>query len=343
MPPRLTDWSLAVATWVAFATGVISLLMGHEEQWLVFAAHGAVGLWLLLLSIKKLRRVWFRLLQAQSWDKNTGLGAIATALVFAVVGSGIWWALGGSLVVAGYNLLNWHIVGGLLLVLFVSLHMVARAKPLRERDLRGRRQALRWGGYALLGAALWPSQQLLSKAVGAPERRFTGSREANSFEGNAFPTTSWVADNPALIDPATWKLVLDGAVSKPRTFTYAELDHGDELEATLDCTGGFFSTQRWQGVQVDALLNGVNIMEGARLVSFHSVTGYRWSLPLAEARQALLATRVMGEPLSHAHGAPLRLVAPGQRGFIWVKWVNRIEVRTQPDPGELLSIYTSSF
>jgi len=73
------------------------------------------------------------------------------------------------------------------------------------------------------------------------------------------------------------------------------------------------------------------------------VTGYRWSLPLGEASAALLATHVGGEPLSHDHGAPARLVAPGRRGFEWVKWVTRIELAAAPDPGQVLSQYTSSF
>ena len=170
MPPRLTDWSLAIAVWLAFATGVMSLVSGRTELWLLFAAHGAIGLWLLLLTIKKLQRVWLRLLRLRSWDQSTGLGAIATGFVLFTLGSGVWWVLGGKLVVFGYNLLNWHIVAGLLLTLFVALHMFARAKPLRSRDVRGRRQALSSIGYALAGVALWPLQQIFGRAAGAGER-----------------------------------------------------------------------------------------------------------------------------------------------------------------------------
>ena len=57
-----------------------------------------------------------------------------------------------------------------------------------------------------------------------------------------------------------------------------------------------------------------------------SVTGHRWTFPLAEFRTMLLATHVGGEPISPGHGAPVRLVAPERRGFQWVKWVDRIAI-----------------
>ena len=49
---------------------------------------------------------------------------------------------------------------------------------------------------------------------------------------------------------------------------------------------------------------------------------------IAEVRGYLLATRVGGEPLDHGHGAPVRLVAPGRRGFEWVKWVDTVTLNT---------------
>ena len=61
-------------------------------------------------------------------------------------------------------------------------------------------------------------------------------------------------------------------------------------------------------------------------MTVRSVTGYFRRFSLDEAEGYLLATRVGGESLSHNHGFPLRLVAPGKRGFEWVKWVDSVEV-----------------
>jgi DMSO/TMAO reductase YedYZ molybdopterin-dependent catalytic subunit len=117
--------------------------------------------------------------------------------------------------------------------------------------------------------------------------------------------------------------------------------YGDAETATLDCTSGWYSRQEFEGVRVARLLDEAAASEDANYVSFRSVTGYRWSLPVEEAREALLATRVGGEELSHGHGFPARLVAPGRRGFQWVKWVETVEVRTDPDPGQWAAIFVS--
>lgn len=101
------------------------------------------------------------------------------------------------------------------------------------------------------------------------------------------------------------------------------------------------TTQRWQGVRVERLLAEARPNAGAVAVSFKSLTGYRWSLPLSEAYGALLATHVGSTRLTHGHGAPIRLVALGRRGFQSVKWVTEIEVLTQPDRDQWQTIFLS--
>ena len=346
MSPRLTDWSIALAVALASVTGIISLLSGRPQDWLIFVLHAIGGLWLLLLLYGKLQRVWPRLIHPRRWDYRTIFGLLALLVVALALGSGVEWVTGGDVYFAGFNLLNWHIALGFVLAVTMTIHMLARAKGLRKRDIVGRRRALHFGALLLGSAALWPAQQLTERALNLPgtRERFTGSRESYSYAGNIFPTSSWVADAPHPIDAQTWRLSLGGAVAAPREFTYDELvTAGDTLEATLDCTGGFYSTQRWRGINIGRLLDQTILHPDARYVSFISVTSYRWSLPLEEARAALLATHIDEEPLSHDHGFPLRLVSPGHRGFEWVKWITSIEVMTSPDFEEVISIFTSSF
>ncbi len=326
-------------------TGVISLISGHPQEWLVFVLHAIGGFWLLLLMWGKLRRVWPRMVQPRRWDRRTIFGLLAFVVVVLALGSGIWWVTGGDVSFVGFNLLNWHILLGCMVTTIIVFHMVVRAKRLRKRDIVGRRRAVHFSVLLIGGVALWPVEQFTEGILNLPgaKQRFTGSREVGSFSGNAFPTSSWVADHPHPIDAEAWRLTLDGAVTSPREFSYQEIaSAGDELEATLDCTGGFYSTQRWRGIRVGRLLDEVALSGDARYISFVSVTSYRWSLPLEEAQNALLATHSGEESLSHEHGFPLRLVAPDRRGFEWVKWITRIEVLTAPDSGQVLSIFTSS-
>jgi DMSO/TMAO reductase YedYZ molybdopterin-dependent catalytic subunit len=234
-----------------------------------------------------------------------------------------------------------HVAFGLLLAGALFLHMLARLKPLRLADLRGRRFALHLLGAWTVGGGLWLAQQQGNRVFATPgaRRRFTGSRQAQED----FPVTMWMFDNPSPLDVERWQLRIYGAVAQPMQFTYPELAQHSTMvtEATLDCTSGWYTTQKWRGVAIAWLLDQVKEDKDAVAVSFRSVTGYRWSLPLAEARRTLLAVYVADRPLTHGHGAPLRLVAPGRRGFQWVKWVNEMEVLTASDHGQWTVIFTS--
>ncbi len=75
------------------------------------------------------------------------------------------------------------------------------------------------------------------------------------------------------------------------------------------------------------VLRSRGLAADARSVTVTSVTGHSWTFGLEDLEDALLATHVGGEPLSAGHGAPLRLVVPGRRGFQWIKWVGGVEVR----------------
>jgi hypothetical protein len=342
--PRGTDWGLALLVCVLFATGLESWLIHDDGRRWVLAVHGIAGAALAILLVWKLRRVWRRIVRWERWDARTGLGLAALAAVGSTLASGWVWVSAGAIFVLGYSLLAWHTALGGLLTAVMILHLAVRGRAPRRSDL-GRRQLLEGMAIGAGGLIAWRLQGTLNSALGLPgaRRRFTGSYEDSSFEGNAFPTTSWVADDPAEIDRETYSLEVSGLVDRPLVLSAGELDGGHELVATLDCTGGFYSTQRWRGLAVPTLLGRAGPTDDASHLRVVSVTGYRWSFDLGDADRLLLATRVGGEPLSHDHGAPLRLVAPGRRGYQWVKWVVRLELADGPDYGAVPSTIWSSF
>lgn len=341
---RATDWGLALLVGLLFATGVMTFFAGQRGDAWVFGAHGVGGFALAGVLGWKLRRVWGRLAQPARWDRRTAAGAGALTLVVATLLSGVGWSSGAQLSAGGYNLLGWHFALGVVLTIAVALHALLRAKPLRRRDLVGRRQFLRAGALAAGSYFVWELQRPLSAWFGlrGARRRFTGSYEAGSFDGNAFPSTSWVADSPRPLPEDSYRLELGGLVARPLRLPLAELQGRDRLVATLDCTGGFYSRQRWSGVRLARLLERAGPLPEASHVRVISHTGYRWSFELRDARGLLLATSVGAEPLSHEHGAPARLVAPGRRGFQWIKWVVRVELHGGPDPGAAASTVWSS-
>ncbi|MFG1771058.1 molybdopterin-dependent oxidoreductase [Nocardia salmonicida] len=106
--------------------------------------------------------------------------------------------------------------------------------------------------------------------------------------------------------------------------------------------GGWSATDlRWEGIgfatfyrtRVEPVLTpGDSISH----VVFEGLDGFQ-SIALLEdtlADDVLIADRLDGQPLTSDHGAPIRLVSPGQYGFVNTKHLCRIEFHTsQPiDP-----------
>jgi DMSO/TMAO reductase YedYZ molybdopterin-dependent catalytic subunit len=341
---RVTDWGLAALVALLTATGVLTLFAGSPGEAWVFAAHDGLGVAIALLLVVKVRRVWPRMATAARWDRHTLVGVLGIAFAAGALGSGLLWANGFTPDLAGYSVLSWHDAFGAVLILAVAVHMVLRAKPLRRRDLAHRRQFSVAAGIAAGSFMAWRTQRPLQTLFGlrGAKRRFTGSYEAASFTGNAFPTTSWVADHPSPINVNSYRLRVEGLAAHRLALALGELPAVDELVATLDCTGGFYSTQRWRGVRLGSILDLAGADPSARHVSVASQTGYRWSFAIHDAPKLFLATHVGDQPLSHEHGAPVRLVVPGARGFQWVKWVERIELLENPDYGAPASTIWSS-
>jgi DMSO/TMAO reductase YedYZ molybdopterin-dependent catalytic subunit len=89
---------------------------------------------------------------------------------------------------------------------------------------------------------------------------------------------------------------------------------------------------RWSGFRFRDFFESIVIPKAApqreaNLVVLRSQDGYEQSLPLEDllAPDVLLADQRNGEPLSIAHGAPIRLVAPAHYGYKNVKHLRSVE------------------
>lgn len=140
------------------------------------------------------------------------------------------------------------------------------------------------------------------------------------------PVTQWLNDAVPAINASSWHLLVRSGGDERRWSLDELVRHEGRLTATLDCTGGWYSEQDWQAVPLRLLLPNA---EG-RSVMVQSTTGYSRRFPLRDLDRLFLATGAESAPLSPGHGYPLRLIAPGRRGFWWVKWVELIKVDDQP-------------
>ena len=325
---------------VEFVSGLGSFLAGAPDGRWVLWAHRVAGFALLVLLGWKLGIV-VRSYRKRGLTQSTALSAILGVLFLAALAYGLLWSmLGiGGFAIPGLGLqtgLGMHVTLAFLLLPLLLQHILQRWSLVRLRrpDFASRRAALRFLVFAAAGTAGWQASERVTQAAAWPgaARRFTGSQETGSFAGNAFPTTNWLRDPTPEVDTAGWQLRIHGAVERELTLSWAELRglERTSLSAILDCTGGWYSEQVWSGPSLATLVAAAGPAAAARSIVVHAATGYRRRYPLAEAARLLLATEVGGAPLAAGHGYPTRLVAPGRRGYDWVKWVTALELSELP-------------
>ncbi|CAN5162019.1 hypothetical protein BH18CHL2_BH18CHL2_07280 [soil metagenome] len=323
MSRRLTNALLMASTALLVASGVAGWVLPEALALPLYPLHRVAGVGLMLGLVWKYGIAAGSVRRRIGRDASIVAGLAAAGAVALCLALGVMWSLGAVSFdrPIPYSPLNLHVFAGLALLPLLAWHALLRAGPRNGGALVSRRDALRFLAVGGVAAAFVRASDLV-----APARRPTGSRHSRSFSGNDFPVTIWQLDEVPEVDVRSWSLAVTGAVGSVRV-TYDDLAAlgTAELDAVIDCTGGWWSEQRWKGAPVAALLAGQRV-EGGQRVRVVSVTGHGWEFSAQEVSDALLATHVGGEPLTPDHGYPVRLVVPGRRGFQWVKWVSRIEV-----------------
>lgn len=240
-----------------------------------------------------------------------------------------------------------------------------------------RREALKRGGAAAAGMALFPADFARGLARMAPQEAvvpWTNAPPArgrvNTLDWQAL--TSWVTPTDDLfrvghygtpeLDAADWSLEVGGLVDRPVRLDLEQIRGRPSRDVTclIECAGnrgfptfvGAVHNATWTGTPLAALLDEVEVRpEGIEVVFFGADEGtetirdievtqnFARSLSLADAMAGdiLLAYEVNGEPLPVANGFPLRLVVPGWYGVAHVKWLTRIEVRDTRFMGKFMA------
>lgn len=164
-----------------------------------------------------------------------------------------------------------------------------------------------------------------------------------------------------------WSLTLEG-VKSPRALTLRELKSlgSETLPMVLQCSGngrGFFPSKPagtpwqvgaagcvvWTGVPLRTVVEALGgVLDGMRFITGTggeqlpagidplSIMVER-SLPLKALGDAMLAWELNGEPITLAHGGPLRLVFPGYTGVNQIKYVKRVAFTAEETQAKIMS------
>ncbi|MBN9264543.1 MAG: sulfite oxidase-like oxidoreductase [Hyphomicrobium sp.] len=179
----------------------------------------------------------------------------------------------------------------------------------------------------------------------AEEGRFLTGRTARPDAERLPPGQHLVCDWPVLdlgeqpeIALDTWRLAIDGAVTRPEILDWATFQSLPQSAKTSDihCVTSWSRYDNgWTGVSTRDILDRVMPKVQARFVLLRSYDGYTTNITIEDfaSEDAILAHSWEGKPLTRAHGGPVRLVVPHLYFWKSAKWLKRIEFLTRDAPG----------
>jgi DMSO/TMAO reductase YedYZ molybdopterin-dependent catalytic subunit len=144
-----------------------------------------------------------------------------------------------------------------------------------------------------------------------------------------FPINGYDVDDPE-IDFDKWTLAVAGAVQKPGDYKLAQIQALPRvLQNTRHvCVEGWDVIGRFGGARLSDYLKMTGADLSAKYVTVECADDYYESLDMETAlhAQTLLCYEMYDQPLSRAHGAPLRLQIPTKVGYKQAKYLTTLKV-----------------
>jgi DMSO/TMAO reductase YedYZ molybdopterin-dependent catalytic subunit len=186
------------------------------------------------------------------------------------------------------------------------------------------------GGIYGIGETLTYAAQRILMSHHPLAREFNRSEISKAFPVNGPPPETDPYQRLLKGQFQDWRLVVDGLVARPSSFSLAELKlYPSKTQITHQaCEEGWSFIAEWTGVPLAYVLNLAGVLPQARYVAFFPFDESWDSLDLPDAYhpQTLLAYAVNGQELPTGHGATLRLRVARQLGYKSVKYLSRITV-----------------
>jgi DMSO/TMAO reductase YedYZ molybdopterin-dependent catalytic subunit len=148
-----------------------------------------------------------------------------------------------------------------------------------------------------------------------------------------------VADSVPHRSESDYRLTVSGLVGAKASHTLAELRKMPQTRLVRDVqcvTGWRVGATPWEGVRLAHLLDLADVRHEATAVRFTCFDGaYTESLTLSQARRddVLVALKMNGEPVTAAHGGPVRLYVAPMYFYKSAKWLSGIELTRKVEPG----------
>jgi DMSO/TMAO reductase YedYZ molybdopterin-dependent catalytic subunit len=181
-------------------------------------------------------------------------------------------------------------------------------------------------------------------STGFVSRGFKGRRRAGAADASRLPPGQYLDPGFPVLSAGptprvaldTWDLRVDGRVAHPQRWTWEQFLALPRETPRVDihCVTKWSKLDTtWEGVSLDTILEPAEPLGGYLIA--HCDGGYTTNLSLEDVTdgKAWIAFGYDGEPLAPEHGGPARLLVPHLYFWKSAKWVRRLEITDEDEPG----------